>query len=60
MLVKLGKVKRASDVKFVFANLNNWDAMMWLIPNPAGQFEDKNPLVKPSANQGKMPSERRT
>ena len=60
MLVKMGKVKRASDVKFVFANLNNWDATMWLIPNPAGQFEDKNPTVKPSANQGKFPSERRT
>jgi hypothetical protein len=60
MLVTLGKVERASDVKFVFANLNNWDATMWLIPNPAGQFEDKNPNIKPSANQGKMPAERRT
>jgi hypothetical protein len=59
-LVKLGKVKRVSDVKFVFANLANWDATMWLIPNPAGQFEDKNPNIKPSANQGKMPTERRT
>jgi hypothetical protein len=60
MLVKMGKVKRTSDVKFVFANLNNWDATMWLIPNPAGQFEDKNPNIKPSPNQGKFPSERRT
>jgi hypothetical protein len=59
-LVKLGKVKSAADVVFVFANLNNWDATMWLIPNPAGQFEDKNPNVKPSADQGKVPSERRT
>jgi hypothetical protein len=59
-LVKLGKVKSASAVTFVFANLNNWDATMWLIPNPAGQFADKNPNVKPSANQGKIPSERRT
>jgi hypothetical protein len=59
-LVKLGKVKRAADVVFVFANLNNWDATMWLIPNPAGQFEDKNPNVTPSANQGKVPSERKT
>jgi hypothetical protein len=59
-LVTLGKVKRATDVVFVFANLNNWDATMWLIPNPAGQFEDKNPNVKPSANQGNVPSERKT
>jgi hypothetical protein len=59
-LVALGKVKSAASVVFVFANLNNWDATMWLIPNPAGQFEDKNPNVKPSANQGKVPSERKT
>jgi hypothetical protein len=59
-LVKLGKVQRAADVVFIFANLNNYDATMWLIPNPAGQFEDKNPSIKPSADQGKVPSERRT
>jgi hypothetical protein len=60
MLVKLGKVKRASDVKFVFADLDIWDAGMWLIPNPAGQFEDKNPNIKPSAGQAKTPTDRRT
>lgn len=57
-LVKLGKVKSVTSVAFVFANLKNFDATMWLIPNPAGQFADKNPNVKPSANQGKVPSER--
>jgi hypothetical protein len=59
-LVKLGKVKSATDVAFVFADLNNWDAEMWLIPNPDGPFADLNPNVKPSANQGKVPSERQT
>lgn len=59
-LVKLGKVKSVSDVAFVFSDLSNWDATMWLIPNPAGQFAEKNPTVLPSANQGKMPSERQT
>ena len=59
-LVKLGKVKSAHDVAFVFADLNNYDATMWLIPNPAGQFAGKNPTVKPSPRQGKAPAERRT
>jgi hypothetical protein len=59
-LVKLGKVKSVHDVAFVFANLNNWDAVMWLIPNPAGQFADANPNVTPSPDQGKVPSERQT
>lgn len=59
-LVKLGKVKSAAEVAFVFSDLNNYDATMWLIPNPAGQFADKNPNVKPSANQGKSPTERQT
>ena len=58
-LVTLGKIKAASDVVFIFAALHNYDATMWLIPNPAGQFADKNPLVTPSANQGKFPTERR-
>ena len=59
-LVKLGKVKAASEVAFVFSDLNNYDATMWLIPNPAGQFADGNPSVKPSPDQGKAPTERRT
>ncbi len=57
-LVKLGKATSADQVAFVFALLNNWDAQMWLIPNPAGQFADLNPNVKPSATQGKVPAER--
>ncbi len=57
-LVKLGKVKSAADVAFVFAMLDNWDAQMWLIPNPHGQFADRNPNVKPSSNQGKAAAER--
>jgi hypothetical protein len=59
-LVKLGKVRSTADVAFVFANLNNWDAEMWLIPNPAGQFADANPDVTPSPEQAKLPSERQT
>ena len=57
-LVKLGKVTSADQVAFVFALLNNWDAQMWVIPNDAGPFAALNPAVKPSPNQGKMPSER--
>jgi hypothetical protein len=59
-LVKLGKVRTAGEVAFVFANLNNWDAEMWVIPNPAGPFADANPNVKPSPEQGRVPSERQT
>jgi hypothetical protein len=59
-LVKLGKMKSAADVAFVFSDLNNYDATIWLIPNPAGQFADTNPNVKPSPNQGKSPTERQT
>jgi hypothetical protein len=59
-LVKLEKVKSADLVAFVFADLDNWDAEMWVIPNPAGPFADLNPNVKPSADQGKSPSERQT
>jgi hypothetical protein len=59
-LVKLGKVTSPDQVAFVFALLNNWDAQMWLIPNPSGQFADLNPNVKPSPNQGKAPVERQT
>jgi len=59
-LVKLHKVTSVADVAFVFANLHNWDATMWLIPNPAGQFADANPNIHPSPDQGKAPSERKT
>jgi hypothetical protein len=59
-LVKLGKATSPDQVAFVFALLSNWDAQMWLIPNPSGQFADLNPNVKPSPNQGKAPVERQT
>jgi hypothetical protein len=51
-LVKLGKATSPDQVAFVFALLENWDAQMWLVPNPAGQFADANPNVKPSPRQG--------
>jgi hypothetical protein len=57
-LVKLGKVTSPDQVVFIFALLNNWDAQMWLIPNPSGQFADLNPNVHPSPNQGKAAVER--
>jgi hypothetical protein len=57
-LVKLGKAAAAEQVVFIFALLNNWDAQMWLIPNPNGQFADINPNIHPSPNQGKAAVER--
>jgi hypothetical protein len=59
-LVKLGKATSAGEVVFVFAMLNNWDAQMWLIPNPSGQFADLNPNVHPSPTQGQAAVERQT
>jgi len=59
-LVKLGKATSAAQVAFVFGLRENWDAQMWVIPNPAGQFADANPNVKPSATQGGGSGETRT
>jgi len=59
-LVKLGKVTSADQVAFVFPLVENWDAQMWVIPNPAGQFADANPNVKPSPTQGGGSGETRT
>ena len=59
-LVKLGKATSVDQVAFVFPLLENWDAQMWLIPNPAGQFADANPSVKPSPTQGGGNGETRT
>ena len=50
--MKLGKATSPAQVAFVFALLENWDAQMWVIPNPSGQFAVANPNVKPSATQG--------
>jgi hypothetical protein len=46
-LVKLGKVKSASDVVTVFSFPAVWDLIVWIKPNPDGAFAYKNPLVKP-------------
>ena len=51
-LVRMGKVSSVDQVPFVLAVPNNWDAQIWLIPNPDGPFADANPNVKPSATQG--------
>jgi hypothetical protein len=51
-LVKLGKVKNASDVVKVFTFPAQWDTEIWVTPNPLGAFAEKNPLVKPSKNAG--------
>jgi hypothetical protein len=59
-LVTLKKVPTLAQVAFVVPVPNNWDAMMWVIANAAGQFADLNPAVKPSPAQGKVPSERQT
>ena len=45
-LVKLGRVKRASDVVTVFNFPAVWDLIVWVKPNPNGAFAYKNPLVK--------------
>lgn len=58
-LVKLGKVPSAGIVAHVFPIVENWDAQMWLIPNPAGQFVDANPNVRPSPTQGGGAGEQR-
>jgi hypothetical protein len=46
-LVKLGRVKHASDVAVLFNFPAIWDLIVWVKPNPKGAFAYKNPLVKP-------------
>jgi hypothetical protein len=53
-VVKAGKAKSASDVRFVIHFPDMWDLEFWLVPNPSGVFATKNPNVKPSANAEKM------
>ena len=52
--VKLGFVKSATQVTHAFAFPLMWDLIVWVKPNPAGAFAEKNPDVKPSANAEKM------
>ena len=49
-VVKLGKVKNAAQVRYVFLLPAIWDIDVWVKHNPNGAFADKNPLVIPSAN----------
>jgi hypothetical protein len=46
-LVKMGRVKSASEVTTIFRFPEVWDLIVWVKPNPNGAFADKNPLVKP-------------
>ena len=46
-LVKMGRVKHASDVATIFLFPTIWDVTVWIKPNPNGAFADKNPLVTP-------------
>jgi hypothetical protein len=47
-LVKLGRVPNVAAVKTLFLFPSIWDLTVWVKPNPAGAFADKNPDVTPS------------
>jgi hypothetical protein len=53
-IVNMGLAKNVADVKRVFLFPSIWDLIVWIKPNPAGAFADKNPDVIPSANAEKM------
>jgi len=52
-LVKTGAVKDAASVTAVFLYPAIYDVPVWVVPNPLGQFADKNPNVVPSPHAGK-------
>jgi hypothetical protein len=52
-LVKVGAVKDATAVNTVFLYPAIYDVSVWVVPNPLGQFADKNPAVVPSPHAGK-------
>jgi hypothetical protein len=52
-LVKVGAVKDAASVSAVFLYPAIYDVSVWIVPNPLGQFADKNPNVTPSPTAGK-------
>lgn len=52
-LVKAGAVTDASTVSAVFLYPAIYDVSIWVVPNPLGQFADKNPNVVPSAHAGR-------
>jgi hypothetical protein len=47
-LVKAGVVTSPARVATVFLFPHIWDVTIWVLPNPAGPFADKNPNVKPA------------
>jgi hypothetical protein len=51
-LVKAGAVTDAAAVSTVFLYPAIYDVSVWVVPNPLGQFADKNPNVTPSAAAG--------
>ncbi len=51
-LVKVGAVDSPDRVATVFLFPHIWDVTIWVLPNPAGAFADKNPNVKPSQTPG--------
>ncbi|MGB8267106.1 MAG: hypothetical protein WCE44_12315 [Candidatus Velthaea sp.] len=53
-LIKLGRVKSPADVQSLFLFPTIWDLIVWVKPNPAGAFADKNPDVKPSGLHSAM------
>ena len=52
-LVKAGAVKDAASVAAVFLYPAIYDVSVWVVPNPLGQFAEKNPNVVPSPHAGK-------
>lgn len=52
-LIKMGKVKDASQVVKIFQFPAQWDTEIWLTPNPKGAFATTNPLVHPSTENAK-------
>jgi hypothetical protein len=45
MLVAAGIAKSVKDVRFVFLFPAIWDLEVWVLPNPAGAFNETNPDV---------------
>jgi hypothetical protein len=52
-LVKAGAVTDPGSVSAVFLYPAIYDVSVWVVPNPLGQFADKNPNVTPSAHAGR-------
>jgi hypothetical protein len=52
-LVKAGAVKDAASVSAVFLYPAIYNVSVWVVPNPLGQFAEKNPAVTPSPKAGK-------